>query len=155
LDIDKLSKEDKENDEDGSQVTLPTMRTYDSVDFLMLGGLNLFSEVLPAKPEKLVLKNLPQSVKISTLTKKNYQVVVITLNQGIELLKMTSIAENNSARSIHNTAKDALKQGTKTLDDSVKKMNKLNDNITKTNAKLTYATEKMRKATGCSCSNTS
>jgi hypothetical protein len=65
LDIDKISKEDKENDEVRSQVTLSTMGTYDSVDFLMPGGLNLFSAVLPAKPEKLVLKNLPQSVKIS------------------------------------------------------------------------------------------
>ncbi len=101
----------------------------------------MFSVALPAKPEKLVLKNLPQSVKISTLTKKNYQVVEKTLNQGIESLKMTSISENNSAKSIHDTTKDALKQGTKTLDDSAKKMNKLNDDLTKTNAKITDATE--------------
>jgi hypothetical protein len=33
------------------------------------------------------------------------------------------------------------------LDDSAKKMNKLNDNLTKTNTNLTYATEKMHKAT--------
>jgi hypothetical protein len=146
-DIDKLSKEDKENDEAGSQVTLSTMGTYDSVDVLTPGGLNSFSAALPVKPEKLVLKNLPQFVKISTLTKKNYRVVVKMLNQGIESLKMTSISENNSARSIHNTAKDALKWGTKTVDDSAKKMNMLNDDLTKTNAKLTDATEKMRKAT--------
>ncbi len=68
------------------------------------------------------------------------------LNQGIESLKMTSISENNSARSIYDTAKDALKRRTKTLDDSAKKMNKLNDDLTKTNAKLTDATEKIGKA---------
>ncbi len=106
-DIDKLSKEDEENDEAGSQITLSTMGTYDSVDFLTPSGLSLFSVVLLAKPEKLVLKNLPKSVDISKVTKKNYWVVVKVLIQ-VELLKMTSISENNSARSIHNTAKDAL-----------------------------------------------
>jgi hypothetical protein len=85
-DIDELSKEDEENDEAGSQVTLSTMGTYDSVDFFMPAGLNLFSAVFPAKPEKLVLKNLPKSVNISTVTKKNYRVVVKMLNQGIESL---------------------------------------------------------------------
>ncbi len=72
----------------------------------------MFSAALPAKPEKLVLKNLPKSVNISTVTKENYWVVVKALIQGIEPRKMTSISENNSARSIHDTAKDALKQGT-------------------------------------------
>jgi hypothetical protein len=52
LDIDELSKDDEENDEAGSQVTLSTMGTYDSVDFLTPGGLNLFSAALPAKPDK-------------------------------------------------------------------------------------------------------
>jgi ribosome recycling factor len=72
---------------------------------------------------------------------------VKTLIQGIKLLKKTAISENNSARSIHHTAKEALKQGTKMLDYSAKKTNKLNDDLTKTNAKLTNATEKMFKAT--------
>jgi hypothetical protein len=112
LDIDKLSKEDEENDEARSQVTLFTMGTYDSVHFLTPGSLSLFSVALPMKSEKLVLKNLPKSVNISTVTKKNYQLVVKMLIQGIESLKMTSISENNSVRSIHKTAKDALKQGT-------------------------------------------
>jgi hypothetical protein len=78
-DIDKLSKEDEENDEAGSQVTLSTMGTYASVDFLTPDGLISFSAALPAKHEKLVLKNLPKSINISTLTKKNYRVVVKTL----------------------------------------------------------------------------
>ena len=67
--------------------------------------------------------------------------------QGIELLKKTAISKNNSARSIHNTANEALKWGTKMLADSAKKMNKLNENLTKTNAKLANATENMCKAT--------
>ncbi len=83
------------------------MGTYDSVDFLTPGSLSLFSVVLLAKPEQLVLKNLPKSVNISKVTKKNYRVVVKVLIQ-VESLKMTSILENNSARSIHDTAKDAL-----------------------------------------------
>jgi hypothetical protein len=39
----ELSKENKENDDAGSQVTLHTMGTYDSIDFLTPGGLSLFS----------------------------------------------------------------------------------------------------------------
>jgi hypothetical protein len=96
-DIDELCMEDEENVEAGSQVTLTTMGTYDSVDFLMPSDLNLYSAALPVKPEKLVLKNLPKSVNISTVTKKNYRVVLKTLNQGIESLKMTFISENKSA----------------------------------------------------------
>ncbi len=142
-----MSKEDEENDEAGSQVTLSTKGTYDSIDFLMLGDLNTFSAVLPEKPEKIVLENLPKSVNLSTVIKKNYQEMVKTLIQGIKLLKMTAILKNGSARSIHDTPKEALKRGPKMLDDSGKKMNKLNDDLTKTNARLTNATEKMRKAT--------
>ena len=62
--------------------------------------------------------------------------------QGIELLKKTAISKNNSARSIHNTANEALKWGTKTSYASAKTMNKLNDNLTKTDV-----TKKMCKAT--------
>jgi len=43
--IKELSKENEENDDAGSQVTLPTMGTYDSIDFLMPGDLSLFSVV--------------------------------------------------------------------------------------------------------------
>jgi hypothetical protein len=60
---------------------------------------------------------------------------------------MTLISKNNSARSIQDTDKDALKWGTKTLVNPAKKMNKLNDDLTKTNTKLTDAIEKMHKAT--------
>jgi hypothetical protein len=61
---------------------------------------------------------------------------------------MTAISEDDSARSIHDTVKEALKKrGQKMLGDSAKKMSKLNDDLTKTNARLTNATEKMRKAT--------
>jgi hypothetical protein len=84
LDIDKLSKEDEENDEARSQVTQSTMGAYDSVDFPTPAGLSLFSAALLVKPEKLVLKNLPKSINISTVTKKNYRLVLKTLIQEIE-----------------------------------------------------------------------
>ncbi len=64
----------------------------------MQGGLSLFSMALPTKPEKLVLKNLPKSVNLSTVTKKNYQVSVKVLIKGIELLKKIAISENYSIR---------------------------------------------------------
>jgi hypothetical protein len=102
---------------------------------------------LLAKPEKLVLKSLSKSVNLSTVTKNNNRVAVKMLIQGIASLKKKAISKNNSARSIHDTAKEALKQSTKMLDNSAKKMNNLNDNLTKTNAKLTTATEKICKAT--------
>ena len=146
-DIEELSKEDKENDDVGSLVTLSTMGTYDSIDFLIPERLSLFSAALLEKSKKSFITNLPKSDNLSTETKKNYLVAVKTLIQGIKLLKKAAISENNSARSIHNTAKKGLKRGTKTLGDSAKKMNKLNDNLTKTNTKLTDATEKLRKAT--------
>jgi hypothetical protein len=59
-DVEKLSKEDEENDEAGSQVTLSTKGTYDSIDFLMPGGLSTYSAVLLAKPEKKASRTFSQ-----------------------------------------------------------------------------------------------
>ncbi len=51
LDIEELSEEDEEKDDVGSQVTLSTMETYESINFTMPCGLNSFTVVLPAKPD--------------------------------------------------------------------------------------------------------
>ena len=64
----------------------------------MQGGLSSFSTALLTKPEKLVLKNLPKSVNLSTVTKKNYRVSVKVLIKGIELLKKIAISKNYSIR---------------------------------------------------------
>ena len=58
-------------DDTGSQVTFETIDMADT-DFLTPGGLNSFSVIaLPEKREKLLLKDLPKSIKPSGLSKKN------------------------------------------------------------------------------------
>jgi len=59
------------------------------------------------------------------VSKKNFRLTVDALNLVIESLWKTAVSENNNARSIHDTVKEALKGGgmTKTLDDVVMKMN--------------------------------
>jgi hypothetical protein len=101
----------EDNDDSGSQVTFKTM-VLSNADFLTPGGLNSFSVVaLPAKREKLVLKDLPKSVKSSQVNKKNFKVTIDCLNERIEQLRKTAVAENSSARSIHDIASNALKCG--------------------------------------------
>ena len=85
-------------------------------DFLTPGGLNLFSVVaLPAKRDKLVLKDLPKTTKASGVCKKNFKVTVEALNVRIEQLRTTAVAENTSARSIYVIASNAFKRGSKLL----------------------------------------
>ena len=57
----------EDNDDSGSQVTFEDLT---DADFLTPGGLNSFSVVaLPAKREKLVLKDLPKTIKSSQVNK--------------------------------------------------------------------------------------
>jgi hypothetical protein len=106
-------EEDNGNDT-GSQVTFD-MYDVDGMDFLTLGGLNLFTVVLPVKAEKLVAKDLPKNIKSSGILKKNYRATINALNVAIEQLRKMAIAKNSTTRSIHDVAKEALKRGTKSL----------------------------------------
>jgi hypothetical protein len=99
-----------------SQVSFDTMEMSET-DFLTPGGLNSFSVVaLPAKRDKLVLKDLPKTTKASGVCKKNFKVTVEALNVRIEQLRTTAVAENTSARSIYDVASNAFKHGSKSLD---------------------------------------
>ena len=141
-------KEDNEEDnahDTGSQVMFDTSDMA-GPDFLMPGGLNLFSVALPVKTDKLALKDLPKSIKTSGTCKKNFRVTIEAQNVAIKLLQKIAIAKNNSARSIHNIAKEALKHGLKSLDDVAKKMVKLKDDLGKKKPKLLVVSEKLRKA---------
>ena len=83
----------------GSLVSFDMMEMSET-DFLTPGGLNLFSVVaLPAKRDKLVLKDLPKTAKVSGVCHKNFKVTVEVLNVRIEQLRTTAVAENTSARS--------------------------------------------------------
>ncbi len=143
------SEDNKEDEEDAntSQVRFDTMGTFNSVDFLTPGGPSLFSVVaLPAKMEKLVLKDLPKTIEALGISKKSFRVTIDTLNVGIELLQKTAVSENSNARSIHDTAKEALKRGAKTLDNVTKKMKRLDDDLERTISKLNAVMEKMQNA---------
>jgi hypothetical protein len=142
----EYDKEDKYNDDAGSQVTVDTFDLAET-DFLTLRGLNLFFVALPLKAERILLKlkNLPKTINPSGISKKNFRVTVMTLNRHIETLRNSVLSENATARSIHDAAKEALKQGEKSSDDVVKKMSKLKDDLAKTRAKPTNVSEKMRR----------
>jgi hypothetical protein len=45
------------------------------------------------------------------VSKKNFRLTVDALNLVIESLRKTAVSENNNARSIHDTVKEALKGG--------------------------------------------
>jgi hypothetical protein len=79
-------------------------------------------------------------------SKKSFRVTMEALNSGIVLLRKTAVSENNNARSIHDTAKGALRRGGKTLDDVVKKMRVMENDLDKVKLKLNKATEKCSKA---------
>ena len=84
LDIQDSIKEDEEI-EYKDTVSQVTMGTFDSVDFLMPGGLSSFSVALLANLDKLVLKDLPKTIKASVTSRKSFRVTV-ALNSGIALL---------------------------------------------------------------------
>lgn len=138
-------EEDDYADDAGSQVTFDTS-SIAGTDFLTPGGLNSFTVALPAKSEKLLLKDLPKIIKASGISKKNYSVTIDALNVGIGQLRKTAIAENSTARSIHDVAKEALKRGSKSLDDALKKVVKLEEDLSKTKSKLVNVSEKLREA---------
>ncbi len=147
----QLQSSEEEEDDDcandaRSQATLNMMDMAETY-FLMPGGLTLFSVMtLLAKREKLVLKDLPKTIKASRISKKNFRVTIEALNVRIEQLWMTAVAENNSTRSIHEVAKNALKRGLKSLDNVAKKMAKLKDDLSKSKSKLSNVSEKLRVA---------
>jgi hypothetical protein len=138
-------EEDNVNDDAGSQVTMDKFDMA-GTDFFMPGGVALFSVALQVKMAKLVLKDLLKTIKTSRISKKNFRVVTEVLNLGIDLLGKIAVSENSNARSIHNIAKQALKHGSKTLHDVVKKMSKLEKNLVTTRFKFLDVLEKMRKA---------
>ena len=107
----------------------------------------MFSVVaLPAKTEKLALKDLPKPIKASRISKKNFRATIEAQNVGIEFLRKTAVTENNSARSIHDLGNNALKRGSKLLDDVVKKMTKLENLLSKSNSrKILSLHERIRR----------
>jgi hypothetical protein len=110
---DSSNEEDEGETEDEIEdnVNQETVGTFDSVDFLTPGGLSSFTVALPLKSDKLVLK----TIKASATSKKSFRVTMEVLNSGIVSLWKTAVSENNNARSIHDTAKGALRRGGKTL----------------------------------------
>jgi vacuolar-type H+-ATPase subunit I/STV1 len=139
-------EDDNVADDTGSQVTFNTMDLADT-DFLTPGGLNSFAVmVLLEKREKLLLKDLPKTIKPSGLSKKNFMVTVEAFNTRIEQLRMTASTENNSARTIHDIARNAIKHGLKLMDNVAKKMAKLEDDLSKSKSKLLDVSEKLRVA---------
>jgi hypothetical protein len=138
-------EEDNYANDAGSQVTFDTSSIV-GTDFLTPGGLNLFTVALPAKTEKLFAKDLPKIIKASGMSKKNYRATIDVLNVEIGQLWKTAIAENSTARSIHDIAKEALKHGSKSLDDALTKVVKLEEELSKTKSKLTHVFEKLREA---------
>ena len=90
---------------------------------------------------------MPKSVKSSRVNKKNFKVTIDCLNERIEQLRKTAVAENSSARSIHDIASNALKCGSRSLDNVAKKIAKLEDSLSKTKSTLSDVSKKLR-ATG-------
>ena len=114
---------EEEEEETRSQVTFDTNMT--GADFLTPGGLNAFTVALPAKSERLYLKDLPKTIKTSGITKKNFMTAINMLNSGILSLLKTVINENSTARSIHDSADLAIKRGTRSLDAAAKEIQNL------------------------------
>ena len=144
----RCPEEEEEDDyanDAGSQVTFDTT-SMAGTDFLTPGGLNLFTVALPAKTEKLFAKDLPKIIKASGISKKNYRATINALNVGIGQLQKTAIAEISIARSIHNVAKEALKRGSKLLDGALKKVVKLEENLSKTKSTLANVSMKLCEA---------
>ena len=116
---DSSNEEDEWGTEDEIEdnVSQGTVETFDSIDFLAQGGLSLssFTVALPSKSDKLVLKDLPKTIKASVTSKKSFRATIEALNSGIVSLRTTAVSDNNNARSIHDTAKGALRRGGKTL----------------------------------------
>jgi hypothetical protein len=117
-------EEEEEEEEDAkesrSHVTFDTDMTR--ANFLTPGGLNAFTVALPTKLEKLFLKDLPKSIKASGISKKNFMTTIQQQNSRIQSLLKTVITENSTARSIHDSADQALKRGSKLLDAATRKV---------------------------------
>jgi hypothetical protein len=141
-----------EYNEDDKKMMMPGARscwirlTWLTLTFLIPGGLILFSVALPLKAERILLKNLPKTINPSGISKNNFRVTIMMLNGHIEMLRNSVLSENATARSIHDAAKEALKRGAKSLDNVVKKMSMIKDDLAKTRAKLTNVSKKMRKS---------
>jgi len=70
---DSSNEEDEWGTEDEIEdnVSQGTVETFDSIDLLTPGGLSLgsFTVALPSKSDKLVLKDLPKTIKASVTSK--------------------------------------------------------------------------------------
>ncbi len=110
--MDSSNEEDEGETEDEIEdnVSQGTVETFDSIDFLTPGGLSSFTVALPSKSDKLVLKDLPKTIKASVTSKKSFRATIEALNSGIVSLRTTAVSDNNNARSIHDTAKGALRR---------------------------------------------
>ncbi len=139
-------KEEEEEDaeESRSQVTFDTSMT--GADFLTPGGLNAFTIALPAKSERLYLKDLPKPIKVSGISKKNVRASINELNSNVRSLVKTVINENSTARSLRDSADLAIKCGTKSLDAAARKVQILENELLVKNKKLTDVSEKLRQA---------
>jgi hypothetical protein len=141
---DESEEEEEEEEETGSQVTFDT--SMSEADFLIPGGLNAFTVALPAKSERLFLKDLPKPIKPSGISKKNFVTAINTLNSSVRSLIKTAITENSIARNIHDSANNALRRGTKSLDAAGKEILSLKTELSSKNKKLMDVSEKMRQA---------
>ena len=96
---DSSNEEDEGETEDKIEdnVSQGTVEMFDSIDFLTPGGLSLFTVALPSKSDKLVLKDLPKTIKASVTSKKSFRVTMEALNSGIVLLWKTAVSENNNS----------------------------------------------------------
>ena len=96
---DSSNEEDEGETEDEKEdnVNQETVGMFDSVDFLTPGGLSSFTVALPSKSDKLVLKDLPKTIKASVTSKKSFRVMMEALNSGIVLLWKTAVSENNNS----------------------------------------------------------
>ncbi len=124
--LDSSNKEDEGETKDKIEDNMSqgTVGTFDSVDCLTPGGLSSFTVLLPPKSDN-------KTIKASVTSKKSFRVTMEALNSWIVSLRKTAVLENNNARSIHDTTKGALRQGGKTLDDVVKKMRAMENDLEK------------------------
>ena len=136
--------EEEEANESCSQVTFEMDVTM--ADFLIPGGLNAFTVALPAKSERLFLKDLPKSIRASGISKKNFTKTIHQQNSSIQFLLKTVMSENSTARCIHDSASLAIKRGTRSLDAATRKAQNLENELLAKTKKLTDVSKKLRQA---------
>ena len=92
--MEEEEEEEEDAEESMSQVTFDTSMTGANV--LTPGRLNAFTVALPAKSERLYLKDLPKPIKVSGICKKNFRASINELNSNVRSLVKTVINENST-----------------------------------------------------------